>query len=258
MKTLNGKVAVVTGATKGIGKGIARVLAGKGARVVLAGRSVPEGEATVREIQAAGREALFITADVTREADMKNLMESAAAAFGGVDILCANAGIFPACKFEEMTERHWDEVFDVNLKGMFFSVKAAHPWLKQSKAGRIILTSSITGPYTGYPGWSHYGATKAGMLGFMRTSAIEMAKYGITVNAVLPGNIISEGVIALGEDYIKTMSASVPLKKLGTVDDIGYAAAFLASEEAGFINGHALIVDGGQILPESSQALEAV
>ncbi len=213
MKTLNGKVAVVTGATKGIGKGIARVLAGKGAKVVLAGRSVPEGEATVREIQAAGREALFIKADVTREADMKNLMESAAAAFGGVDILCANAGIFPACKFEEMTERHWDEVFDVNLKGM---------------------------------------------LGFMRTSAIEMAKYGITVNAVLPGNIISEGVIALGEDYIKTMSASVPLKKLGTVDDLGYAAAFLASEEAGFINGHALIVDGGQILPESSQALEAV
>ena len=258
MKTLNGKVAVVTGATKGIGKGIARVLAGKGAKVVLAGRSAMEGEATAREIQAAGGEAIFVKADVTREADMKNLMESAAAAFGGVDILCANAGIFPACKFEEMTERHWDEVFDVNLKGMFFSVKAAHPWLKQSKAGRIILTSSITGPYTGYPGWSHYGATKAGMLGFMRTSAIEMAKYGITVNAVLPGNIISEGVIALGEDYIKTMSASVPLKKLGTVDDIGYAAAFLASEEAGFINGHALIVDGGQILPESSQALEAV
>ncbi|MCS7008447.1 MAG: SDR family oxidoreductase, partial [Chthoniobacterales bacterium] len=171
--------------------------------------------------------------------------------------LCANAGIFPACKLEEMNESDWDAVVDVNLKGMFFSVKACLPYLKKSPAGRVVLTSSITGPHTGYPGWSHYGATKAGMLGFMRTAAIELAKYNITVNAVLPGNILTEGLEELGQDYLHTMSASIPLKRLGTVEEIGYAVAFLASEEASYINGHALIVDGGQILPESLQALEA-
>ncbi len=204
-----------------------------------------------------GGRAAFYAADVTKEAELHQLAVRVASEFGGIDILCANAGIFPACPFEQMTEQHWDAVFDVNLKGMFFSVKAFLPWLKQSGSGRIVLTSSITGPFTGFPGWSHYGATKAGMLGFMRTSAIEFAKYGITVNAVLPGNIMTEGLAGLGEEYIKTMSASIPLKRLGSVDDIGYAAAFLASEEAGFVNGHALIVDGGQILPESAQALES-
>jgi 3-oxoacyl-[acyl-carrier protein] reductase len=118
-----------------------------------------------------------------------------------------------------------------------------------------VLTSSITGPVTGFPGWCHYGASKSGQLGFMHTACIELAKHGITVNAVMPGNILTEGLIGLGEDYHKTMAASIPLKRLGTVEDIGCAALFFASKEAGYITGQTIIVDGGQILPESLEAL---
>ncbi|TIW06025.1 MAG: SDR family oxidoreductase, partial [Mesorhizobium sp.] len=174
---------------------------------------------------------------------------------GGIDMLCANAGIFPQARLEDMTSKQWDEVFDTNLKGTFHAVKAVVPYLKRSDQGRIVLTSSITGPITGFPGWSHYGATKAGQLGFMRTACIELAKYGITVNAVMPGNIITEGLVGLGEDYQKTMAASIPLKRLGTVEDIGHAALYFASKEAGYVTGQTIIVDGGQILPESLEAL---
>jgi 3-oxoacyl-[acyl-carrier protein] reductase len=174
---------------------------------------------------------------------------------GSLDVLCANAGIFPQAKIEELSEDSWDETIDTNLKGTFLSVKACLPALKKSGAGRIILTSSITGPVTGFPGWTHYGATKSGQLGFMRTACIELAKYGITVNAVLPGNIVTEGLAGLGEEYHKTMAASIPLKRLGSVEDIGYAALYFATKEAGYVTGQTIIVDGGQILPESLEAI---
>jgi 3-oxoacyl-[acyl-carrier protein] reductase len=125
-------------------------------------------------------------------------------------------------------------------------------------AGRIIITSSITGPITGYPGWSHYGASKAGQLGFMRTAAIELAPKNITVNAVMPGNIMTEGLEGNGPEYIAAMEASVPLRRLGTPEDIANAALFFASEEAAYITGQSIVVDGGQILPESLAALEAM
>ena len=144
---------------------------------------------------------------------------------------------------------------DVNLKGTFLSVQACIPYLRASSQGRIVLTSSITGPVTGFPGWAHYGASKAGQLGFMRTMCMELAKDGITVNAVMPGNIKSEGLISLGPDYERSMAASVPLGRLGTVEDIGNAALFLATKEAGYITGQTIIVDGGQIVPESLDAL---
>ena len=121
----------------------------------------------------------------------------------------------------------------------------------------MIITSSITGPITGFPGWSHYGATKAAQLGFMRTAAIELARSRITVNAVLPGNVVSEGLTELGPEYREKMEASIPMRKLGTVEDIGNAALFLATDEAGYITGQTIIVDGGQTLPESLLALEA-
>ena len=177
---------------------------------------------------------------------------------GGIDILCANAGIFPDSKLAAMTEADMDLVLDTNVKGTMLSVQACLEGLTRSGRGRVILTSSITGPYTGFPGWSHYGASKAAQLGFMRTAAIELAPRGITVNAVLPGNIATEGLADLGEDYRRAMEMSIPQRRLGEVDDIGYAALFFACDEAAYITGQAIVVDGGQILPESLAALEAM
>ena len=152
--------------------------------------------------------------------------------------------------------RQHDTVLGTNLKGCILSVQACLPALAASGHGRVILTSSITGPVTGFPGWSHYGASKAGQLGFLRTAAIELAASGITVNAVLPGNIITEGLADLGEDYMAGMAASIPLRRLGSVEDIGHAALFLATDEAAYITGQTIVVDGGQVLPESLDALD--
>ncbi len=255
LTSLAGRSIIVTGASKGIGKGIARVFCQNGAKVLVVSRHIDEAEAVADELRRAGGIAKAHAADVTQPGDMQMLAEAAATAHGGIDVLCANAGIFPQAKIEDLSAEDWDHVMATNLKGTFLPVKACLPYLKKSDQGRIVLTSSITGPVTGFPGWSHYGATKAGQLGFMRTACIEVAKYGITINAVLPGNILTEGLIALGEAYQNSMAASVPLKKLGTVEDIGYAALFLASKEAAYITGQTIIVDGGQILPESLDAL---
>lgn len=250
---ITGKSVIVTGASKGIGKGIARVFARQGAKVMLVGRN---GEAAAAAAAEIGHGARSFAADVADWEQSQAMAKAAAEAFGGIDILCANAGVYPQTKLEAMDPAEWDLVMGTNLKGNFLSVKACLPWLKKSGEGRVILTSSITGPVTGFPGWAHYGASKSGQLGFMRTACIELAKYGITVNAVLPGNIITEGLEGLGEDYLKTMAASIPLRKLGRVEDIGNAALFLASKEAGYITGQTIIIDGGQILPESLEAIE--
>jgi 3-oxoacyl-[acyl-carrier protein] reductase len=251
-QSLKGRSVVVTGGSKGIGKGIAQVFAAAGAKVAIISRHGGQAEAAAREID---HRAFGISGDVTSLESMESAFRAIAEKHGGIDVLCANAGIFPPAKLEEMTSAQWDEVVDTNLKGTFHSVKAAVPYLKKSDQGRIVLTSSITGPVTGYPGWTHYGATKAGQLGFMRTACIELAKYGITVNAVMPGNVITEGLAGMGEDYQNTMAASIPLKRLGTVADIGHAALYFASKEAGYVTGQTIIVDGGQILPESLEAL---
>lgn len=254
-QSIKGKSVIVTGASKGIGKGIARVFAQHGAKVLVVGRDLKQAEATAKEFEQAGGTASGLSADVTKLADMEKMAKTAAERYGSVDVLCANAGVFPQVKMEDMSPETWDEVMATNLKGTFLSVKACIPFLKKSGEGRIVITSSITGPVTGFPGWTHYGATKAGQLGFMRTACMELAKYGITVNAVLPGNIKTEGLIELGDGYMKGMAAAVPLGKLGEVEDIGHAALFFASREAGYITGQTIIVDGGQILPESQDAL---
>jgi len=250
--SLKNRSVLVTGGSRGIGKGIARVFAEAGARVAIVARHLDQAEAAAREI---GPAAFGLTGDVTSLASMEAAMQAAVARNGGLDVLCANAGIFPPCRLEDMTSEQWDEVIDTNLKGTFHAARAAIPFLKQSDQGRIVITSSITGPITGYPGWTHYGASKAGQLGFMRTACIELAKYGVTVNAVLPGNILTEGLIGMGADYQASMAASVPLRRLGTVADIGHAALYFASREAGYVTGQTLVVDGGQILPESLEAL---
>ena len=254
--SIAGRAVVVTGATRGIGKGIARVFAGAGGRVLIAGRDAAAAEATAAELSAGGAEVSHVRADVSRREDCQRIAATAAERLGGIDVLCANAGIFPAARLAEMTDENIDEVLGTNLRGTILSVQACLPALAASGHGRVILTSSITGPITGVPGWAHYGASKAGQLGFLRTAAIELAASGITVNAVLPGNIITEGLADLGEDYMAGMAASIPLRRLGTVEDIGYAALFLATDEASYITGQTIVVDGGQVLPESLEALD--
>jgi len=254
-KRLQGKVAVVTGASRGIGKGIARILASEGARVLVVARGEAQGATAVEEIRQGGGEASWFRADVSSWPEVQAVVQAATDRYGQLDILCSNAGVFPSARIENLTEADWDQVQAVNLKGTFFAVKACAARMRERQYGRIVLISSITGPVTGFPGWAHYAATKAGMLGFMRTAALELARDGITINAVLPGNIKTEGLAKLGEDYLKRMEMSIPLGKLGEVDDVGYAALFLASDEARFITGQTLVVDGGQILPESLDAL---
>ena len=247
---IEGRVAIITGASAGIGRGIAQIFAQEGAKIVAASRNIEAGERLVQEIRDAGGDAIFVVADISRKLDNEKVAAAALERFGRIDILVHNAGIFWEVMLDDMTEDDWDRCHNLNLKGTLFSTQAVLPAMKRQKHGRILVTSSITGPKTGMPGFAHYGATKGGVNGFVRNAAVELAPHGITVNAVEPGNILTEGLADLGEDYLATMTKAIPLGKLGSPEDIAYAMAFLASDEAGWITGQTLTVDGGQTLPE--------
>jgi 3-oxoacyl-[acyl-carrier protein] reductase len=247
---LDGRRALVTGGTRGIGAGIAEVLCEAGARVVITGRDVALGEAVVAELTGRGGDAHFLTADVRSAEDFARAAAHVETTLGGLDVLVHNAGVFPTATIEQMSEQDWDFVHDTNLKSTFLAVKALLPQLKQSAAGRVVLISSITGPITGFSGLSHYGASKGGMEGFMRSAAMELAPFGITVNAVEPGSIKTDGLASLGEDAIAKMVDLIPANRLGEPRDIGNAVLFLASDLASFVTGRSIVVDGGQTLPE--------
>jgi 3-oxoacyl-[acyl-carrier protein] reductase len=249
---LQGRAVVVTGGSRGIGRGIAGVFAAAGARVLITGRD----PAALAEA-AAGLGVEHVVADVARPEDCARMAEVAVERLGGIDVLCANAGVFPQQPLAAMTAADIDAVLGTNVKGTILAVTACLDALTSSGRGRVVVTSSITGPITGFPGWAHYGASKAAQLGFVRTAAIELARRAITVNAVLPGNVMTEGLAAMGQEYLDGMTAAIPVGRLGSVEDIGHACLFLATEEAGFITGQTIVVDGGQVLPESPDALRA-
>jgi 3-oxoacyl-[acyl-carrier protein] reductase len=251
MPDFSGKTVIVTGASTGIGLGIAAAFAKHGANVAMTARGAERLESAVKTLRDAGFSVLACAVDVANAAQVQAMCEMVADTFGGIDILCANAGIYPVATIEDLTEAQWDEVMDVNAKGNFLCVKSCLPYLRKSGAGRVILTSSITGPVTGIHGLSHYGASKAAQLGFMRTAAMELAKDGITVNAVLPGMIETEALAALGDAFIASSIALIPVQRLGHVNDIANAVMFFAAPESGFVTGQGLIVDGGQTLPEA-------
>lgn len=250
MFSLENRIALVSGGAKGIGKGIVQTLRQAGAKVVIADIDDETGIRAAKELKAD-----FLHLDVTKKEMCQSVIDEVVSRYGRLDILCSNTGIFPQATLKEMTEADWDTMHNVNLKGMFFLVRPALTVMEKQRSGRVVITSSITGPVTGYPGWSHYGASKAGQLGFMRSAALEYARYGITVNAVMPGNVLTEGLKAQGEAYLAQMKATIPTHTLGEPADIGYAVCFLASDEAKFITGQTIIIDGGQILPESPDAL---
>ncbi|MCV7356622.1 3-oxoacyl-ACP reductase FabG [Mycolicibacterium fluoranthenivorans] len=256
MFDLQSRSVLVTGGSKGIGRGIAGVFARAGADVAVAARSAAGLDETVAALDELGPgKVVGVRVDVSDRQSCTEMAATVIDAFGGLDVLCANAGIFPDAPLATMTVEQLNEIMGINVNGTFFAVQACLDALIASGSGRIILTSSITGPITGYPGWSHYGATKAAQLGFMRTAAIELAPHKITVNAILPGNIMSEGMAENGEEYIASMARSIPAGALGTPEDIGHLAAFLATAEAAYITGQSIAVDGGQVLPESLDAI---
>ncbi|MEN4475301.1 3-oxoacyl-ACP reductase FabG [Mycolicibacterium cosmeticum] len=256
MFDLQSRSVLVTGGSKGIGRGIATVFARAGADVAVAARSAADLDEAVAALDGLGSgKVIGVRVDVSDRQSCTEMAAAVTEAFGGLDVLCANAGIFPDAPLATMTPEQLNQIMGINVNGTFFAVQACLDALIASGRGRVILTSSITGPITGYPGWSHYGATKSAQLGFMRTAAIELAPHKITVNAILPGNIMTEGLIGNGEEYIASMARSIPAGALGTPEDIGHLAAFLATTEAAYITGQAIAVDGGQVLPESLDAL---
>ena len=245
------KVALVIGAARGIGAAIAERLVEEGALVVIADTLADDGETTARRLRERG-EATFHAVDVSRKDSVEALVQTTLARRGRVDILVQNAGIYPYTMLPDIPVEEWDAVLGVNLRGCFLSIQACIAPMRAQRYGRIVLTSSITGPRVSSPGHGHYSASKAGINGLIRAAAIELAPHGITVNGVEPGNILTEGMQAeRSSEFIGAMERSVPLGRLGTPRDVAHAALFLASDEAAYVTGTTIVVDGGQILPES-------
>jgi 3-oxoacyl-[acyl-carrier protein] reductase len=252
MKTLHERVAVVTGGATGVGFGIAEVLAQEQARVVILDRDGASAERAVAALTASGHEAFAVEADVVDRGAVDEAAERALARYGRIDILAANAGVYPSVSIEEMRDADFDRVMDINVKGALHAMQACLPAMRARSYGRIVLTSSITGPLVGAPKLAHYAASKAAILGLMRSAALEFVEDGITVNAVQPGNVRTPGIEAFGADFIADMVESIPLKRLAEPAEVGWAVRFLASEEAGYITGQTIVVDGGQVLPEGN------
>jgi 3-oxoacyl-[acyl-carrier protein] reductase len=243
---LQDRVALVIGAARGIGEGIAERFAEEGAKVMIADTEVVMGAATAKRLGTR-----FIETDVSRADQVQRAVAATIAALGGLDILVQNAGIFPWNLIENIAPEEWDRVMAVNLRGTFLAARTALVHMKAKRYGRMVFTSSITGPRVTSPGHGHYSATKAGINGFIKAAALEFASYGVTVNGVEPGNIMTDSVRQQrSAAFLKSMQDSIPLGRLGTPRDVANAALFLASDEAAYITGTTIVVDGGQTLPE--------
>jgi 3-oxoacyl-[acyl-carrier protein] reductase len=245
---LAGRTAIVTGAGRGIGFAIASALLREGAAVVVVDRD----QAALDSAQASlGSRALCVAADVSSAADMARVAAATLERFGRIDILCPNAAIFDGARIEDLDEALWDRLMAINLKGVFLGLKACLPAMKAQGYGRVVASSSITGNRTAIAGMAHYAASKAGINGFVRAAALELAPYGITVNAVEPGHVMTEGAAPMYDDAFKAaVEAFIPLGRFATPDDIARAVVFLAGADAGYITGQTLTVDGGVTLPE--------
>ena len=245
---LEGRVAVVTGGGGGIGRATARRFAEEGARVVVADVNEEAGRAAAQAITEAGGEVLFVEADVTRPDAAEALMQEAVDAFGGLDVLVNNAGITRDATLKKMTEKDFDAVVEVNLKGVFCCTKAAVPLLAEGeRGGRVLNAASVVGRYGNF-GQTNYVATKAGVIGMTKTWARELGRDGTTVNAVAPGFIETPMVETVPEKVLGGLRERTPLGRLGRPEDIAAAYAFLASADAAFITGAVLGVDGGLVL----------
>ncbi|MEM7346287.1 MAG: SDR family oxidoreductase [Chloroflexota bacterium] len=252
MPKLQDKVVIVTGSGKGIGESIAKLFAAEGATVVVATLTAANGQATVDEIVAAGGIASLYQIDIGQVSAVQALVDDTVSRYGRLDVVVHNAGIYPHSPIETLPDEMLDQTLDVNLKACFWLTRAAVPHLRKQGGGRILITSSVTGPRVAMAGNAHYAASKGGVNGFIRTAALEFAKDNITVNGVEPGFITTAAMLEAGYDEeVKSLEQYIPMGKMGDPEDIAHPMLFLASDEARYITGQTIIVDGGSTLPES-------
>ncbi len=244
---LSEKVAIVTGASRGIGRCIALALAAQGAKVVASARNAEALDNLVEEIKGQGGEATAIVGDVAVDTDASELIDQAVAKYGQVDILVNNAGITRDGLLLRMKNEDWDAVLDTNLKGAFLCIRAAAKVMSKQRSGRIINISSVVGEM-GNAGQANYSASKAGLLGLTKSVARELARRNVTVNAITPGFIVTDMTDDMTDKARQAMTEQIPLGRLGEVDDIANAVIFLASDQSSYITGQVLGINGGMYM----------
>jgi 3-oxoacyl-[acyl-carrier protein] reductase len=254
---LENKVALITGGGQGIGRGLCAAFVAEGADVLVATRSRANGEETLGDIGAGpGRAALHVV-DISVETACREAVDAAVTTFGRLDILVHNAGVYPAAPIADLTAAELDFVLATNLKAAFWLTQAALPHVLKSGAGRLLFTSSVTGPRVAMPGYAAYAASKSGLNGFIRTAALEYAKRNITVNGVEPGYISTPALEAVASEAdLQDMSRMIPMGRFGTIMEVANVMVFLASEAASYITGQTIVIDGGSTLPESQKIMD--
>ena len=244
---LSDKVAIVTGASRGIGRLLAIALAGQGAKVVVSARNLEALQKLAAEIKAQGGEALAVAGDVAIEDDANDLIKQAVAAYGQVNILVNNAGITRDGLLLRMKDADWDAVLDTNLKGAFHCIRAVAKVMVKQRSGRIINISSVVGEM-GNAGQANYCASKAGLLGLTKSVARELAKRNVTVNAITPGFIVTDMTDGMTDKAREALTEQIPLGRLGEAEDVANAVLFLASDQSTYITGQVLGVNGGMYM----------
>jgi len=244
MKSLEGKIAIVTGGSSGIGKATVLKFVHEGAQVIIWDINTERGQELEKELCEQGHSVSFFLVDTTNALQIEEATKKTLEKFGKIDILINNAGITQDATLLKMTQDQWDKVININLTGVFLCTKSIAPHMVEKGYGRIINASSVVGLYGNF-GQTNYAATKAGVIAMTQTWAKELGRKGITVNAVAPGFIMTEMILAMPEEVLAKMSAKVPLQQLGKPEDIANVYAFLASDQANYINGATISVDGG-------------
>ncbi len=240
---LKDKVAVVTGGSRGIGRAVAELFAKEGGKVIVVDL-LPQGKEVAQGIRASGRSAEFHAVSVTDKSGIESLFEQINSKYGKIDILINNAGITRDRTLEKMSEEEWDTVIEVNLKGVFICTQAVAPYMKANNYGRIVSAASNVG-LRGNFGQTNYAATKAGVIAMSKTWTMELGKYGITANAIAPGFTMTDMVKKIPAEHLDAIKASIPLKTVAKPIDIAYGYLYLASDEARFVSGICLTIDGG-------------
>lgn len=247
MKRLQGKVAVITGAARGIGKGTAEKFLSEGAKVAIWDLDETAGNRTLGDFKTRGYDCRFYKVNTTQLDAVERAAAQVAADYGTIDILVNNAGITRDASLKKMTPEQWQQVIDVNLTGVFNCTKAITPYMVSKGWGRVLNAASVVGIYGNF-GQTNYVATKAGVIGMTKVWAREFGRKGITVNAVAPGFIQTEMIETVPQEVLDSLIAKTPLNRLGKIEDIANAYLFLASEEASFITGTTISVDGGLVM----------